>query len=55
MASDSKFETGNWKLETGNWKLDVREAPIGNRKLAIYTPANGREDGRKKKNSLQSL
>jgi hypothetical protein len=33
----------------------VRDAPIGHRKSAIYTPAKVREDGRKKKNSLESL
>jgi hypothetical protein len=27
----------------------MRDAPIGNRKSAIYTPAKVREDGRKKK------
>jgi hypothetical protein len=36
-------------VETGNSKLEVRDAPIGNRKSAIYTPAKVRENGRKKK------
>jgi hypothetical protein len=54
---NSKLETGHTELETGNWKLETQgrvQFPVSGFAFPSNPNAKVRDDGRKKKISLQS-